>query len=321
MTTKWVDIVLSDDAPNETWRELFAGAKDCALEAGSPDRLHSELSIPDRLLADSAWDLWVNYSTTAPRTSIMLKEWYDRMSSTGKAILILDALSLRELSVLVKTAMARNITPVEVSVTGSEVPSDTDSFAKSLGVTSRSALTNNSAPKGFVFHSDSMFTDVVGIPFEDAINGVEHTPYVFIWHTFIDDMLHQLGKNPEQVYKQVAQRLSADGFWAYVDRLRQGRELVITGDHGYATSKSFVGEETDTDIVDALRGTFGASRYKVQSSPWNHRFMPPLVVSENGHHVVIGQRKWKVPSGFPSLTHGGLSLLEVAVPFIRLPAI
>jgi hypothetical protein len=47
--------------------------------------------------------------------------------------------------------------------------------------------------------------------------------------------------------------------------------------------------------------------------------MPPLILTENGYHIVIGQRKWKVQSGFPNLSHGGLSLLEVAVPFIELP--
>jgi hypothetical protein len=49
--------------------------------------------------------------------------------------------------------------------------------------------------------------------------------------------------------------------------------------------------------------------------PWQERFMPPIVVS----HIVMGQRKWKDQGGFPHVFHGGLSLLEVAVPFIELP--
>jgi hypothetical protein len=43
------------------------------------------------------------------------------------------------------------------------------------------------------------------------------------------------------------------------------------------------------------------------------------VVSANEHHIVMGQRKWKVQGGFPHVCHGGFSLLEVAVPFIELP--
>ena len=70
-----------------------------------------------------------------------------------------------------------------------------------------------------------------------------------------------------------------------------------------------------------LRETFGAARYKKANSPWQERFMPPIVTSHNEHHIVMGQRKWKVQGGFPHVCHGGLSLLEVAVPFIELPAL
>ena len=31
-----------------------------------------------------------------------------------------------------------------------------------------------------------------------------------------------------------------------------------------------------------------------------------------------GRRKWKSAGGYPTLTHGGLSVLEVAVPWIEL---
>jgi len=37
--------------------------------------------------------------------------------------------------------------------------------------------------------------------------------------------------------------------------------------------------------------------------------VPLLVTTENGCHVVMGQRKWKVQGGFPHLYHGGLSLI------------
>jgi hypothetical protein len=50
--------------------------------------------------------------------------------------------------------------------------------------------------------------------------------------------------------------------------------------------------------------------------------MPPIVVTHNEHHIVMGQRKWKVQGGgFPHVCHGGLSLPEVAVPFIELPSL
>jgi hypothetical protein len=97
--------------------------------------------------------------------------------------------------------------------------------------------------------------------------------------------------------------------------------LVITSDHGYAVSKRFSSEVEDPEAVKILRETFGASRNKAISEQWQKRFMPPIVMSHNKQHIVMGQRKWKVQSGFPDVCHGGMSLLEVAVPYIELPAL
>ena len=59
-------------------------------------------------------------------------------------------------------------------------------------------------------------------------------------------------------------------------------------------SKLFSSEEIDPEVIEKLRETFGAARYKKANEPWQERFMPPLVVSHNEHHIVMGQRKWKV---------------------------
>lgn len=41
--------------------------------------------------------------------------------------------------------------------------------------------------------------------------------------------------------------------------------------------------------------------------------------SRHGNYrYALGRRKWKCQGDYPTLTHGGLSLLEVAVPFIEL---
>ncbi len=51
--------------------------------------------------------------------------------------------------------------------------------------------------------------------------------------------------------------------------------------------------------------------------------MHPIVMSVDGHHVIMGQRKWEVQGGggFPHVCHGGLSLLGVAVPWIEFEGI
>jgi hypothetical protein len=44
------------------------------------------------------------------------------------------------------------------------------------------------------------------------------------------------GQGLEPLTKDVAEQLSSDDFWAFVERLATGRRLVITSDHGYAAA-------------------------------------------------------------------------------------
>jgi len=315
----WVQLILDAPSISEGWKNIFGRLSDLALSSSSPVELHNHTVTPDRILAESAWELWTSYQQKAPKTATLLKNWCSEPSPTGRAVLVLDALSLRELSPLLGGAENRGIKPVNVRVTGSEVPSDTDQFARALGASSRSSLSNNGAPSGFAPFDGSVYTDVISLPFEDSAGGIPAASNLFIWHTWLDDLIHVHKKLPDQIYKVSSVTLQGDGFWKFVDRLRQGRKLLITADHGYAVSHLFSSQEMDPDVIETLRSTFGASRYKKATEPWQDHFMPPLVTTQNGWHVVIGQRKWKVQGGFPHLCHGGLSLLEVAVPFVELP--
>lgn len=320
MSSEWMALILDASSASDTWTRLFAKLKELAVSSRSPIELHNLTVAPDRLLAEAAWDVWSRYSSDAPKTSTVLKEWCERKSSSsGRAVLVLDALSLRELPLLLGGAESRGVSPASVQVTGSEVPSDTDHFARSLGVPSRSSLGGNKAPSSFSLFEDSAYTDVLSHPFDDCLSSVPNDPDVLIWHSWLDDLIHVYHKSPDQIFKTATSTLQDDGFWRFVDRLRQGRKLVITADHGYAVSRLFSGEEIDREVIEALREVFGASRYRAASSRWEHCFMPPVVMTENGYHVVMGQRKWKVQGGFPQICHGGLTLLEVAVPFVELP--
>ncbi|MEI7636728.1 MAG: hypothetical protein WCJ37_05440 [Syntrophus sp. (in: bacteria)] len=315
----WVNIIVDTQLPGDAWSKIFAQLKETALSCSSPVDLQNQIVAPDRFLAETAWELWTSYPNAAPRTSTHLKEWCAAPSSIGRAVLILDALSLREMPWLLAGAQTRNIQPADVRVTGAEAPSDTDQFARALGVSSRSHLAGNGAPGSFNLFSSKAYTDVISVPFEDSVGGIPHEANVFVWHTWLDDLIHVHKKLPDQISKIGAAAFQDDGFWKFVNRLRQGRKLIITSDHGYAVSKLFPSEEIDPDVIEKLREIFGASRYTKASGTWQDRSMPPIVVNHNNQHIVMGQRKWKVQGGFPHTCHGGLSLLEVAVPFIELP--
>ena len=317
-TSDWIGIILDAPSAVDSWCGIFSQLKEIAVSC-SPVDLHNQTVVPDRLLAESAWELWEAYPEAAPRTSTKLKVWCSAPSCVGRAVLVLDALSLREMPWLLGGAQKRNIRPADVCVTGAEAPSDTDQFARALGLPSRSSLAGNGAPGSFNLFDSKAYTDVIRVPFEDSAGGIPHEPNVFVWHSWLDDLIHVPKILPDQIYKAAAATLQDDGFWKFVNRLRQGRKLVITSDHGYAVSKLFSSEQTDPDVIGELRETFGAARYKNANDAWRQRFMPPIAVTHNEHHIVMGQKKWKVQGGFPHVCHGGMSLLEVAVPFIELP--
>jgi hypothetical protein len=317
MNVEWPRLILDSQSPETAWTEIFAALLEVAEQSSSPVALHDATVVPDRLLSEAAWELWEAFPDHAVRTSTTLKEWATKDS--GKAVLILDALSLRELPILLGGAQARGIQPVQIRVTGSECPSSTDHFARALGLPSRSALVNDGKPGTFALFGGVCFTDVVSLPFEDVT--IPSFPNVVIWHCWLDDLIHLHKKLPDQIASIGATVLQGDGFWSFVNKLRQGRKLVITSDHGYAVSKRFSSEVEDPDAIAILRKTFGASRNKPRSEPWQERFMPPIVMTCNDQHVVMGQKKWKVQSGFPDICHGGMSLLEVAVPWIEFQAL
>jgi hypothetical protein len=195
MSTDWSGIILDSQTPEIAWASIFSSLLDMALKSSSPIALHDATVIPDRLLTEAAWGLWESYPEQAVKTSKILKDWTNQGSS--KAVLILDALSLRELPILLGAAAARGIKPFQVNVTGSECPSTTDQFAKAIGIPSRSALANNSKPRTFLLFGGNCYTDVVSMPFEDCV--VPPSPNIVIWHSWLDDLIHLQTKLPDQI--------------------------------------------------------------------------------------------------------------------------
>lgn len=318
MSTKpdWFSIIL--DAPDSAtaWTDVFDTLFELSKSEPSPYELHHETVVPDRILAESAWELWQAYNKNARKTANELKNWWNQPHSSGRAVLILDALSLREVPVMLGSAETRGIKTVRAMATGAEIPSETVPFAQALGLASRSSLENSNPPEKFALTSDDLYTDVLDIPFEDCADLIPPKRDVVIWHKFQDDRLHD-SKDPHQLQKLSESQLHSDGFWKLVDKLRGGRSLLITSDHGYAVAKNFSSAIDDQEQIETIRGLFGASRLKATSEEPEGTFMPPVTLREGSHLVVIGQRKWKVQGGFPALCHGGASLLEVAVPFIE----
>ena len=80
---------------NQLWADFSPGLRSDVVDAITTER-DRDCARFDNLLSGSAWELWRDYETAAPRTVDALKQFWGERSH-GKAILILDALSLREL--------------------------------------------------------------------------------------------------------------------------------------------------------------------------------------------------------------------------------
>ena len=320
----WADLILGESSPEKVWEGIYERLRDVALDAAKPSIIEKEAINPDRLLADSAWNLWEEFPHRSPTAVAALKDFWVKTHPSGTAILILDGLSLRELYCIVTEAKRRKIGTTRIDALASEAPTETNSFAAALGLSSRSQLANNKAPAGFVFRGEDTHTDVLDAPFEDCLSAVPPKERLFFWHVWpdfplIDENGKKLDNAAEVAAKTTQERLSSDGFWNFVNRLRQGRRLVLTSDHGYGVRDSFSNEEKDPKSVALLRETFKARRCAVENpaNPWPRRNLPPLACRHNGQLVVMGQRWWSIQGGFPALFHGGLSLLEATVPYIQ----
>lgn len=312
--------------PNDAWSAIREHAWQVFSQPITPGKavteIHSRdrsLSEIDHYLATAGWDLWADYEATAPQTSKVLASWW-ASRSPGRAVLILDGLSLREAPWILQQATERGYTVQDARPTCAELPPNTTPFAKALGFGQRSALGNNGAGNSHVF--PGAHTESVDIAWDDCAKLVGAEPDWVFWHHWPDHRLHDHddpGKGLETLTEEVEAHLAGDAFWSLVERLASGRRLVITADHGYAASGQFTdSNQAQSEYLKNLYKSGRAISSSQNAGPW----VPPIdltIESAHGRHLFVnGRRKWRSHGGYPTLTHGGLSILEVMVPFIEI---
>ena len=279
------------------------------------DRSITEL---ENTLSGSCWDMWGSFESSIPKNSQSIVDFWNRIHN-GKAVLILDGLSLRESPWLLQQAEERGYTVHDAGPRGAELPCETTPFAHALGLGQRSSLENNGA--GGAHKLQGAGTESSDLNWQDCTVGNQEG-FVF-WHHWPDKRMHDLSDPGEGLHKlsrEAHEHLTSDDFWAFVERMATGRRLVITSDHGYAACGLFP-DLGDKDQAEYMKKLFKSGRTAVgdcEDGAW----VPPIDLSlstDHGtHRLVLGRRKWKSAGGYPTLHHGGLSLLEVFVPFIEL---
>lgn len=160
------------------------------------------------------------------------------------------------------------------------------------------------------------------MPWKDCEGLINSVPNWIFRHHWPDSKVHDgsgAGQGLETLSRDVAERLCSDDFWSFVERLATGRRLIITSDHRYAATGYF--PDADSEVVQFLRKNFASGRCSAGTSETG-TFMPPVALQINSPHgahlLAVGGWEWKSQGGYPTLTHGGLSLLEVLSPWIDL---
>ncbi len=278
-----------------------------------------QIGIIDNLISSTAWELWNDFPHSVESNSGALVQWWKK-DSDAKAILILDGLSLREMPWLLQGAEKHGFSIQTTKAVASEIPAETNEFAQSLGFSSRSSLTNNGAGLSHLFPKAK--TDCVNMPWKDAAALIDAHPYWIVWHQWPDIILHQdsgQGQGLELFAQKCADSLSSDDFWEFAKRLAQGRSLIITSDHGYAASGLF--NNASEEVSNFLKKELKSGR-SIAGDGDTGPFIPPVMIRHENthgiHRLAVGRWNWKSQGGYPTLTHGGLSLLEVLSPWVEL---
>lgn len=144
-----------------------------------------------------------------------------------------------------------------------------------------------------------------------------------LWHHWPDERIHHLaepGAGFQKLCHEAARQLTSDSSWKMIERMTTGRRLVLTSDHGYAASGMF-SDVASKEQANWLKTNFGSSRFSYGTGT-EHHWVPPIALSLTTAHgtnqFALGRRKWRSAGGYPTLAYGGLSLLEVAVPFMEI---
>lgn len=328
LSTDWLNQILSK-TPQESWKDIFSHLKDLVPE-GSQDvktsyrELENNIANIDHVLSSSAWDLWQDFSN-APRASHYVTEFW-KNTVGPKAVLILDSLSIREINPICSRLIDNGLKVKKVEIAGSEIPSETDLYANAIGISGRASLAKGSNPKGLLIDTSNTFVDSFkNTPFDETTLKITNDKNIFVWHGWPDDSLHTHSKYDDAFNRfigHVKDIIESEGFINCIKKLSQGRELLITSDHGYCNTSSFTMAQGAHHQELKLLGHTRAKKTSDIASGGGLSIPPATMEmkassNDDRYRIAVGRIR---PSdkGFPALTHGGLSLMECSVPLIHI---
>jgi len=277
-------LVECDNPVEEVWRIMVE-----LWDARAPN--HEEYFKQEDVVSEFEREL---YATFFEIYDYLLEEIEKSRFEIEPPIIVMDGMSFREANLLVKDLKEKGINVAEYSYRLSALPSTTERFREKAGV---------------------KFVEVKSgkIPSELSFD-------VPIWVSYPDEILHHAAPihPPHEAYEITRQLLLK------ILRNAKRGEITIISDHGYILIDG-VWPLAKDDRKFLKERVFGSSRYvkvaeleqsvleKLRSLPKDLQY-----VAVGGDYCCVrGRYFWPIEGYGKVVVHGGLSLMECIVPYIK----
>lgn len=231
------------------------------------------------------------------------------------AAVVFDGLSFREVPVVLRLAFQAGLRVLEDSFSLAAVPSETVDFvAQRLKV-------GNVAPSQLPGRRELRDQGIAAYYYSSQNQQHrldEESPALLLWSAFPDNTYQDSGARFAQHFEQI-QTLLETAWLNTVQQIPKGRKILITSDHGYIYFGSGLSFPRSKDTVQPLNQYLGGERFRRldgAEEPPNH---PDLAVLRDKNLAILRGRVQTHPpgpGGSRLYKHGGLSLMEMLVPWI-----
>lgn len=237
-------------------------------------------------------------------------------SEKPRAAVIFDGLSLREMPVLKKLSEASGLKIKDYGLSWAVIPTETMDF-----ITQRLKL-SNTAPSQL--KSQLKGLGIFAYYFSDTgeRHRLEKQGNLLLWSAFPDITYGDSGAKFPQHFEQIHTRL--EGAWRNtVQQIPGGREILLTSDHGYVFFGSGHAFPRSNESIKPLNAFFGGERFRKLQPGEVPPFHPDIRVFEaESYRVAVVKGRVQThppgPSSAKLYKHGGLSIMEILVPWIIL---
>ena len=224
----------------------------------------------------------------------------DKIKNENTTILMMDALSIRELGLLFNQLNSK-YEDIKFDYSFSVLPSETEFFRESINY--------KKLKKESEFYHLKEYNAI-------NLSGSEN----FIWSRYPDILI-------EDVRSGQSLKNDLNGIYNKVEKIifevlnkLDWERIIITSDHGYIRTESSYNISLDNSEKKLLRNLFNGSRF-VEKDESNYEIAKKLknknlIGETDNFYLPISHYSWPVSGSYSTFSHGGLSLLEVITPKI-----